>query len=157
MYTLIISLLAALWLCCKHLVCNLWPLWKKQKCQQEKIFPWVIPPSIIITSLCWKDAQRPVYATLQRATCSTRPSPETLIDYLLSPWVLLIRVFSLCLPVCRSVFRSVHHTPFSPRSYRVVSLFRAVRSMSCLSIKMSPVATYLKLFQVSWHGDKSVI
>ncbi len=62
-----------------------------------------------------------------------------------------------CLLVCQSVSLSVYLTPCSPFSYRVVFLFRAVRSTNCLPIRTSLVGTLLKLFQVSWHGDNSVV
>lgn len=92
-----------------------------------------------------------VFRTLQCLTCTSRLSPEPLIYILFGPRVLLIQVFSSCLPICQSAFL----TPFSPFSCRVVFLFSAVRSMSSLPIRTSLVATLLKLFQVSWHGDNS--
>lgn len=39
-HTLLIRLLAALWFCCRHLVYNLWPLWRDQKRQQEAPESW---------------------------------------------------------------------------------------------------------------------
>ena len=64
----------------------------------------------------------------------------------LGPWMLLTWVFSLCLAVGQSQASLLFF-------HRVVSFFRAARSKSCRPIRMSLVATFLKLFQVSWRDD----
>lgn len=102
-------------------------------------------PPIVITSLSWTHAQNPLVLSVQHAQ-------QVHVQTHSVTWLYGGFVAAIFPHVCltEGLF-SMFVFDISPSlfSFRVVFLFKAVRSMSCLSVRTSLVATFLKLFQVS--------